>query len=263
MVLRLYVFLMLVAPLYLWLVSKRFWYPLLVAVPVWLVSGGLGLVESDTLSGTPLRLTMLPWNLTFAAGIVLGAAIVAAIKLPRSRALDACVVLIAVVLPVGLALASRLHPSVLEWLDTRDDSFFLGASKTLQSPLRVLSLVCTAWLVMRFTSAPVVRLMHAAGPSNVLCHLGRKSLSVFALGAVLALAANQFIAIAHFRYGLAIGGLSAVLMEAVLVLGGFLAMARLAGWRISGPKPAAPRPGGLPKAGENGNAKRRLPGLPA
>lgn len=241
MVLRLYVVLMLVAPLYVWLASRRFWYPLLVAVPVWLLAGGVGLVESDALSGTPLRLTLLPWNLPFAAGIVLGAAIVAKIELPMSRALDVLVVFVAVALPVGLALASTVDPTVSTWLDSRDEHFLTGASKTLQSPLRILSLVCAAYLVMRFTTAPVVRLLHDVGPSNMLCHLGRKSLSVFALGAVLALAANQVIAIGHFRFGLAIGGAPLVLMEVVLLLAGCLAMAWHAGWRFTLP-PRAPEP---------------------
>ncbi|MFN3547316.1 MAG: OpgC domain-containing protein [Mesorhizobium sp.] len=240
MVLRLYVFLMLVAPLYVWLASRRFWFPLLVAVPVWLLAGGFGLVESDALSGTPLRLTVLPWNLPFAAGIVLGAAIVAKIELPRSRVLDVIVIVIAAVLPVGLALASSVDQTVLEWLDKRDEHFLFGASKTLQSPLRILSLVCAAYLLMRFTGAPVVRLLHGVGPANVLCHLGRRSLSVFALGAVLALAANQILAAGHFRFGFETGGLAMVSLEIVLVLAGFLAMALHAGWRPSLPRSAGP-----------------------
>lgn len=233
MVLRLYVLLMLAAPLYLWLASLRFWYPLLVAVPLWLAGGAFGLVESNTLSGTPLRLTFLPWNLVFAGGIALGAAIIGKAEMPRSRMLDVLAIGVAVVLPFGLVGASRLDPAVLEWLNGRDEHFLLGASKTLQSPLRVLSLACAAYAIMRFAKAPVVRLLHEVSASNLFCRLGRNSLRVFAAGAVLALAIEQVLMVAHLRSGVALGSIPAVALEALLVMCGFLAMVWLAGSRLS------------------------------
>jgi len=202
-------------------------------VPLWLISGCFGLVESDALSQTPLRLTVLPWNLTFAAGIAFGAGIRASVNVPRSALLDILSISLAIGLPVVLIVAGNLDPVVLEWFVTRDERFLLGISKTLQSPLRVASLLSTAYLVVRFAETPVIRLLHRVGSENALCILGRNSLPVFALGAVLAQVAEQVIAIAHVRFDIPIGTLPALGLELPLVLASFLAMFWIAGSRKS------------------------------
>ena len=193
MVLRLYVVLMLVAPAYVWLAGKRFWYPLAAAGAVWAVSGHFGLAGRDSLTGQLLSMNILNWQLVFAAGISLGAAIVQGLKMPRSPMLISGAVLIVAGGTLLLALGDRLSPSLFAWLELRNEFFWTGISKSYQSPLRLLYLAALVYLVIALPRAPVIRLLHQARPTTFFCRLGRRSLPVFAFGAVFALAVDQLL----------------------------------------------------------------------
>jgi hypothetical protein len=193
MVLRLYVVLMLVAPAYVWLAAKRFWYPMAAAGVIWAASGHFGLVDHDRLTGELLSMNILTWQLVFASGISLGAAIVQGVPLPRSRIFAAAALLLVVVGTLLLVTGSRISPSLGVWLETRNDFFWTGISKSYQSPLRLFYLLGLVYLVAAFPKAPVVRLLHQARPTSLLCRLGRHSLPVFAFSAVFALAIDHLL----------------------------------------------------------------------
>lgn len=221
MVLRLYVGLMLVAPLFLWLASRRWWWALPPAILVWIIAGHWRLVDHDSLTGVPMALSPLPWILIFVGGVALAAAMGQQVRLPRSRLLAAA----ALTLLVGyLALlhAQPYWPEAKAWVATREGAFWLGGSKSMVSPLRVLHLLALVYLFVAFRDAPVIRLAHRAGPRSFLAVLGRRSLPVFLTGAVLAVAANELLNLANLRWGS--GSLSAILMEALLAAGGIAAL---------------------------------------
>jgi hypothetical protein len=190
-VLRLYVFLFLMAPVYLWLAAQRYWYPVAFAAAIWLAAGLFQWAEHDSLTGQPLMLTVLPWNLPFALGVAIGAAMRAGVTLPRSPIANWAAAALVLAGPVCFVFAARLSPDVLSWVEARDDSFWLGASKRFQSPLRVASLIAFIWLFIALARAPVVRLIHAVSPANIFCVLGRHSLQVYAAGAIGAVAFQQ------------------------------------------------------------------------
>jgi hypothetical protein len=93
--------------------------------------------------------------------------------------------------PICFAVAARISPDVLIWIESRNDSFWLGASKRLQSPLRVAYLVSLAWIFIALARAPVVRLIHGVAPDNLFCCLGRQSLKVFTTAAIAAMVIEQ------------------------------------------------------------------------
>lgn len=227
-VLRLYVVLMLIAPLYIWLAGKRFWYPLIPAGLLWLVAGQMSLAESNSLSDVPLALTLLPWNLVFAAGITLGAGIAQGRKLPQSRMFTFTAAALVLAGPICFIFLTRLSPDVLLWVDTRNDYFWTGASKSLQSPLRVAYMLALAYLFIARRNAPVIRLIHAVPPSNFLTILGRRSLEVFAVGAVLALIADQLLWALFSHDIVAAGSISAIAIEGAMFGLAILAMLKVA-----------------------------------
>ncbi|GAA4641833.1 OpgC domain-containing protein [Pontixanthobacter gangjinensis] len=227
-VLRLYVALMLAAPLYIWLAGKRFWYPLIPAGLLWLGAGHFGLAESNSLSGVPLALTLLPWNMVFASGIALGAAIAQGKALPQSRPLTFAAAALVLAGPVCFTVLTRLSPDILAWVDTRNDYFWTGASKSLQSPLRVAYMLALAYLVIALRKAPVIRLVYGVSPGNVLTILGRRSLEVFSVGAVLALVADQVLWALFTHDVVTSGSLGAIAIEGAMCGLAVFAMLRAA-----------------------------------
>jgi hypothetical protein len=223
-VLRLYVALLLIAPCYVWLAAKRFWYPLVPAGAIWLVAGHFGLAEKDSLSGVPLALTILPWNLVFATGISLGAAIVQRVDLPTSRPLTVLAAVLVLAGPLCFVVGSRLSPELLAWIDQRNDFFWTGASKSLQSPLRVSYMFALTYLVIALRKAPVMRLIHQVSPGNPLCRLGRRSLQVFTCGAILATAGNQLLWSLFEQDLVPRGSAGALAVELAIAAIGFAAM---------------------------------------
>ena len=241
MVLRLYVFLMLAAPLYLWLASKRFWYPLVPAAALWLIGGHFGLVARNSLTGELFSMTILPWQLVFAGGISLGAAIAEGARAPRAPALVWASAAIVASGTLLLAVGDRVSPDVHGWLATRNDFFWTGISKTYQSPLRLLYLAALVHLVVALPRAPLIRLLHSASPAGLLCRLGRRSLHVFAVGAVFALALDQLLwnlIVAGFA---AQGSPLAILVELALAAAGLWLMVWVAGRRAIAGKAAPGR----------------------
>lgn len=228
MVLRLYVFLMLVAPLYLWLAQQRFWYPLLPAAAIWFVSGHMGFASRDSLTGELLSMTLFPWQMIFASGIALGAALTSNIPLPRSRALSLVAFMVVVagtlLLVAGPYLSSGLHT----WIETRNDFFWTGISKSYQSPLRLLYLYSLVYLFLAFPTAPVIRLLHNSASDSLINRLGRNSLEVFAVGAVLAVAIDQILWIGIARDLIKPAALSAIGLEVLLFIFGVMIMKRVA-----------------------------------
>ena len=228
MVLRLYVYLMLAAPLYLWLASRRFWYPLVPAAALWLVGGHFGLVARNSLTGELFSMTILPWQLVFAGGISLGAAISQGVRPPRAPALVWASAAIVACGTLLLAVGDRVSPDVHGWLATRNEHFWTGISKTYQSPLRLLYLAALVHLVVALPRAPLIRLLHSASPTGLLCRLGRRSLHVFAFGAVIALALDQLL------WNLIVAGIAAqgsplaILVELALAVAGLWLMVRIA-----------------------------------
>jgi len=221
MVLRLYVGLMLIAPLFLWLASRRWWWALPPAVLVWIVAGHWRLVDHDSLTGVPMTLSPLPWILIFVGGVALAAAMTQQVRLPRTRLL-AGAALTLVVGYLALLHAQPYWPEAKAWVATREGAFWLGGSKSMVSPLRVLHLLALVYLFVAFRDAPVIRLAYRARPRSFLAVLGRRSLPVFVAGAVLAVAANELLNLANLRWGQ--GSLSAMLLETLLAAGGIAAL---------------------------------------
>ena len=215
-VLRLYVAMMLLAPVLVRLASWRWWAPLPPAVLVWAVAGHGRLVVDNSLSGDVFMLTILPWTLVFSLGIALGAAIRAGVVLPQGRLLCAVALTYLVGNVVVYTGATRIWPEVLDWANARNDVFWTGASKTYQSPLRLLHLMSLATIVTVLPNAPVIRLIHSASPRHVLCRLGRRSLEVFSFGAVACVAADEILGAVRGITGDAL--LPLMVLELVLIV---------------------------------------------
>lgn len=237
MVLRLYVALMVMAPLFLGLAARRWWWALPPAALVWLVAGQMKLVDHDSLTGAPLMLSVLPWTVIFVAGLALGAALGQGVRLPRSPLLTgAALALVGGYVAVLYALPH--WPQAQAWVAARDEVFWLGASKSMMSPLRLLHLLALAYLFIAFRDAPVVRLAYRARPTAFLAVLGRRSLPVFVTGAVLAEAANELLNLANLRWGPA--SPAALAMEVLLTAGGIAALWVAANAGRRAPVPPAP-----------------------
>jgi hypothetical protein len=191
-ILRLYVVLLLLAPAYVWLASKRYWYPLVPATAIWLVAGHFGLAEKESLTGDRLVLTVLPWNFVFAAGVAIGAGLAGRVRLPTSRAAIALAAGL-VLAPLVCVMAAGHSPEMVAWIAAKDDSFWSGVSKPLASPLRVAHVLALAYLIAALREAPVVRLVHKVSPDNPLSRLGRHSLQVFTCGAIIATIGDQLL----------------------------------------------------------------------
>ena len=231
MVLRLYVVLMIVAPIYVWLAAKRFWYPLVPAALIWLAGGHFLLADRDSLTGELLAMTLLPWQLVFAGGVALGAAIVQRVALPRRPWLTAAALALVAAGTAFLVIAPHVSPDARLWLEARNESFWTGISKSYQSPLRLLYLAALAYAFMALRNAPFVRLAHRADPDGLLCRLGRRSLRAFAFGAVFALAVDHLLWNMMAAGWIERGSGGALIAEIGLAALGLFAMARIAGWR--------------------------------
>jgi hypothetical protein len=242
-VLRLYILLTLVTPLYLWCAARAWWLPIVPALVVWAAAGHYALVVPNSLSGEPLSMTFLPWNLVYAAGICLGAAIVKGVPLPRLPALDAAAAALLLAGLFAVVLGTRFSPDIVHWYETRNDFFWAGGSKTLQSPLRVLSLLALVWLFLSRPGAPLIRLLHAARPDSFICRLGRRSLQVFAFGAVFALTIDEVLRVLIARGLVAHASPAALLVEAAGIALGLAVM----GW-IAAPRRPAQHAPALPGA---------------
>lgn len=235
MVLRLYVGLMLMAPILIWLARKEWWLPLPIVTVIWLVGAHFDLVARDSLTGVPLTLTVLPWTLIFGLGLALGAAFRQGIPVPRSPILLAGAITVVAGYFVFLVL-SQTWPDGQAWLMARNDMFWLGASKTYQSPLRVLHTLSLVYIFISCARAPVLRLVHNVGPDNVFARLGRQSLPVFMTGALIAVPANEIVNLANRHWG----ALSppAVIIELTLIGAGIAMMIWIASRRSRRQAPA-------------------------
>jgi hypothetical protein len=186
-VLRLHIYQLIMAPLWLWLAARCFWHPIIPAALVWAISGHFGWVARDALTNTQIQLTILPWTLIYVLGISVGAAIQKGIVFERSRLIDWFAISYLVLIPAIVTVGLAINPEIGAWVATRNDHFWIGASKYLQSPMRVLSLMSLAYLFITHRDAPVFRLVHFIDANHPLCRLGRRSLDVFAVGALLAI----------------------------------------------------------------------------
>lgn len=227
-VLRLYVALLVVAPLYIWLATIRFWLPLIPAGAIWVTAGHFGLVEVNSLNHVDLALTLLPWNLVFAVGVALGAAIVQKRSFPQHNILTGAAALLVLAAPICFVVLTRLSPEILDWVNTRNDYFWTGASKTLQSPLRVLYMAALAYLFIAWRHAPVVRAVHSVSADNPLTQLGRKSLEVFAAGAILAVAVDNLLWALSVNRIVLLESANAIALEIALTAAAFVIMLRIA-----------------------------------
>lgn len=200
----------------------------------------LDLVAPDSLTGVQLTLTILPWTLIFGIGLSLGAALKQEVPLPRSFWLLAGAIAVVVGYVVFLIIA-RTWPEAQAWLLTRNDGFLLGASKTYQSPLRVLHTLSLVYIFMRCAQAPVLRLIHDVAPENVFARLGRRSAPVFMTGALIAAPANEIINLAAREWGAAAPPV--LLVELFFVVAGIALMIAVADRGTRRPSPAR---GGAP-----------------
>jgi len=239
MVLRLYIALMVMAPVFVWLASRRWWWPLPPAAAIWILAGHFGWVDRDSLTGVRLTLTILPWSLMFACGLAFAAGMRQGVRLPRSPLLLCLAVAVASSYVLLLYLLPH-WPHGQAWVAERDAHFWLGSSKTHESPLRLLHALSLVYIVAAFPTAPVIRLIHQVGGDNFLVRLGRRSLPVFSFGAVYALLANEILNAAEHRLGRL--SLGAVGLEIFLVAGGLAIMGVIAGWRWPLATPAANPP---------------------
>ena len=119
--------------------------------------------------------------------------------------------------PICAVLLARWSPEAAEWIAHRNELFWTGASKSLQSPLRVAYMGALVYACVAFRHAPVIRLLHAAGPESVLARLGRSSLEVFAAGAVMALALDQALWVLVLYELAPIGSPASLAVEIVLM----------------------------------------------
>ena len=246
MVLRLYVALMLLAPVMLWLTMQRWWLALPLAAVIWIAAGQFRMVATEGLTGLPLTLTILPWILVFTCGMAMAGAYLQGVRIRQSPRLLAGAVTIVAGYVLFLALA-RHWPEGQAWLAGRNDHFWLGASKTYQSPLRILHLLALAYIFTAFPRAPLVRLIHAVSPMNPLTRLGRCSLPVFLFSAMVAVLVNELVNLANLNWGVA--SPQAIGLEVAMVglgLLGMFAVARVWSWAVgpSGPAVFGPRKGG-------------------
>ena len=200
-VLKLYMYFMLLCPALIWLSSKMWWYALPPAVLIWAAAGQFDLVSRNSLTGEPFALTILPWTLIFTCGIALGAAIKQGVHVPQSRLLRALALAYVLGYVVFVALIMPRWPAASDWFATRNDHFWLGGSKTYQSPLRLLHALSLVYLFISWPGAPLIRLLHQSDPRNILCRLGRRSLPIFAFGAVVSVAADEALFAAHHFFG--------------------------------------------------------------
>jgi len=239
MVLRLYIALMLLAPVFVWLASRRWWWPLPPAVAIWVMAGRFGWGAHDSLTGAPLTLAVLPWSLVFACGLAFAAGMRQGVRPPRSPLLLGAAV--AVVLSYVILLYGLPHwPRAQAWAAARDTHFWLGSSKIHESPLRLLHFLSLVYIVAAFPTAPVIRLIHRVGRDNILVRLGRRSLPVFSFGAVYALLANEILNAAQHRLGRLSPG--AIGLEIFLVAGGLAIMGLIADRRWPAATPATSPP---------------------
>lgn len=234
MVLRLYVVLMLVAPALLWLTARRWWLALPAAAAVWLIAGMGGVITRDSLTGAPLNLSVLPWILIFTCGLAFGAALRQGVRAPRSPWLLAAALLL-IVGYVVLIWAAVWIPELQAWAATRNDSFWLGASKALQSPLRVLHALALIYVFTAYRDAPVLRLVHAAKADHPLARLGARSLPVFTASAIFAIPANELLHQANLRWGAA--SAEALVCELALIGSGLVLMWAVATQPRTGARP--------------------------
>ncbi|MGU3360899.1 OpgC domain-containing protein [Methylobacterium sp. M6A4_1b] len=236
-VLRLYVALMLVAPLLLRLAGWRFWAPLPPALLVWLAAGHFDLVVNNSLTGMPFALTVLPWILVFSLGIAIGQGMVGGVALPRSRWLTGLALAYLASYLVLAVVLVRLWPPAADWAATRNDTFWFGASKTYQSPLRVLHVLALAYVVMALPRAPLIRLLHQVPYDHILTRLGRRSLPVFTAGAIGAVVASEALDLAAIPLGDA--WLPLLLLEAGMIAL-FVGLALRIGGRAGRAPPSRP-----------------------
>lgn len=178
------------------------------------------------MTGTNLALTFLPWNLVFAFGIAIGAGIKAGVALPRSPMHIAGASLMLAGALMFLLAVVPYWQAALDWSLSRNDHFLSGASKTFQSPLRILHILALCYLMLACRHWPVIRLFHAVRADSVLCKLGRNSLPVFATSAVLAVIGDSAIANAGLLGGSQ--ALSKVAIEVLVVALGLAAMYKAA-----------------------------------
>lgn len=232
MILRLYVALLLIGPAYVWLAAKRFWYPLVPAALIWALAGQLGLADHGSLSGGQMSLSILPWNLVFAAGIAIGAALQQGVRLPTPRWLT---VTAAVVVAAGIVGGLGGYLTVA-------DGFWTGLSKPLQSPLRIVHVLALAYLFVAWREAPAIRSVHAVKADNLFCRLGRHSLQVFTWGTILATAGRQALWWLVWRAGFEVGSAAVLAVELTFVGLGLAAMVWIADRPAAKPARAALQP---------------------
>jgi len=160
-------------------------------------------VTRNSLTGELRLLTIVPWTLLFCIGITIGTAMRRGIQIPVTPLLVIPAVAFLIGDLVFVAGIARYWPLAQEWILTRNEHFWIGASKTYQSPLRLLHMLSLTYLVMALPKAPLIRLLHAARADQFLPRLGRSSLPVFAVGAVGAVLADEVLDLVRDETGAA------------------------------------------------------------
>ena len=263
-VLRLYIALMLLAPALLHLARLRPWAPLPPVILLWLLAGHFGWVLPNSLSGEPFRLTILPWTLIFTIGIVVGQGLNRGVALPRSGLLAALAVAYLVACLMPSVWEVHVWPMVSDWITTGNDAFWLGASKTYQSPLRLLHVLALAYLAMTLPDAPVIRLLHTVRYDSIVVRIGRRSLPVFVVGAIAVVGVSEGLDLVATTFP---GAWLPLLILEVAAIGSYVAVAltldrrALAGHRRS-VRPSNPDPTRTappPEAGSAWQATAELP----
>jgi len=196
-VLRLHIALTLLAPFLLRLAACRPWAPLPPAILLWVLAGQFDWVIPNSLSGEPIHLTILPWTLLFTIGIVIGQGLNRGVVPPRNRPLTVLAVVCLAAYPILVLCLVHTWPAAHDWATTtRFDEFWLGASKTYQSPLRLLHVLALAYVGMALPDAPLIRFFHTVPPDHALVRLGRRSLPVFTAGAIAAVVVTEMLDLA-------------------------------------------------------------------
>jgi len=202
-ILRLYVALMLMAPVWLRLAVWRWWAPLAGAGLLWIAGGHFHLVILNSLTGEPFLLGIVPWTLLFCIGITIGMAMQRGVQVPVTPLLVIPAVAVLLGYLVLVVVVAPSWPPAQAWIASRNEHFWIGASKIYQSPLRLLHMLSLTYLVMALPKAPLIRLLHAARADQFLPRLGRSSLPVFTVGAVGAVLADEVLDLVRDETGAA------------------------------------------------------------
>ncbi len=209
-ILPLYVFLILLVPLYLWLAVRHVGLMLAVSAALYLAAHLLPIDMPNFPTDEGWFFNPFAWQLLFAIGIALGIVKVRGATVPwhpLAGGLAAAYVIFALVW-MQADLGGRISFDLLPmWVDT--------LHKSMLPPTRLAHVLALAYLLVH---SPLWGWLARISPTNPLTQMGRNSLPVFVLGSLLSMIG--YIALVHTG--------SQLWLEIALTLAGVVLMTALA-----------------------------------